>query len=52
MNFSGPFVMRSTCRVCKGARTVVTNPCIECEGVGSIVQSKRVVVPVPPGKKT
>lgn len=41
--------MRSTCRVCKGARSVVLNPCIECEGIGSIVQSKRVSVPVPAG---
>lgn len=41
--------MRSTCRNCKGARIVIRHPCIECEAKGSVVQSKKVVVPVPAG---
>ncbi|XP_063231880.1 protein tumorous imaginal discs, mitochondrial isoform X2 [Bacillus rossius redtenbacheri] len=46
---TGPFVMRSTCRYCHGTRVYVKYPCGECEGKGSSVQRKKVVVPVPAG---
>ena len=47
---TGPFVMRSTCRVCGGTRVVVKTPCTECAGKGKIILRKKVVVPVPAGK--
>ncbi|OQV18601.1 Protein tumorous imaginal discs, mitochondrial [Hypsibius exemplaris] len=46
---TGPFVMRSTCRQCRGTRVIIKNPCSECEGKGKTVQKKQVTVPVPPG---
>uniref|UniRef100_A0A1B6GHS9 DnaJ homolog l(2)tid, mitochondrial n=1 Tax=Cuerna arida TaxID=1464854 RepID=A0A1B6GHS9_9HEMI len=46
---TGPFVMRSTCRYCNGTRMLIKFPCVECEGKGSNVQRKKVVVRVPPG---
>lgn len=46
---TGPFIMRSTCRQCKGARTIIRDPCIECEGKGTMVQRRKVTVPVPAG---
>lgn len=42
--------MRSTCRYCNGTRMLIKFPCGECEGKGSSVQRKKVVVRVPPGK--
>ena len=47
---SGPFVMRQTCRYCKGTRMFIKFPCDECEGKGQTVQRKSVTVPVPAGK--
>ncbi|XP_055329509.1 protein tumorous imaginal discs, mitochondrial-like [Paramacrobiotus metropolitanus] len=46
---TGPFVMRSTCRQCRGTRVYIKNPCTECEGKGKTVQRKTITVPVPPG---
>lgn len=46
---TGPFVMRSTCRQCRGTRVFVKNPCNECEGKGKTVQRKTVTVTVPAG---
>jgi len=46
---TGPFIMRSTCRYCNGTRMLIKFPCVECEGKGSSVQRKKVVVRVPPG---
>ncbi|KAK9870999.1 hypothetical protein WA026_009959 [Henosepilachna vigintioctopunctata] len=45
----GPFIMRSTCRYCEGTRMFIKHKCTECEGKGSTVQRKKVVVPVPAG---
>ncbi|XP_045480698.1 protein tumorous imaginal discs, mitochondrial-like isoform X2 [Harmonia axyridis] len=45
----GPFIMRSTCRYCQGSRMFIKHKCTECEGKGSTVQRKKVVVPVPAG---
>lgn len=46
---SGPFIMRSTCRQCKGTRVFIQWPCQECHGTGTTVQRKKVTVPVPAG---
>lgn len=46
---TGPFVMRSTCRVCKGKGGINPNPCQECQGEGETRQRRQVTVPVPPG---
>ncbi|ODM98433.1 hypothetical protein Ocin01_08249, partial [Orchesella cincta] len=46
---SGPFIMRSACRQCKGARVIIQWPCQECHGKGTTVQRKKVTVPVPAG---
>ncbi|KAI1292898.1 Mitochonrial uncharacterized protein [Halotydeus destructor] len=46
---TGPFVMRSTCRMCHGTRMYIKNPCEECEGKGSSVQRKTAEINVPAG---
>lgn len=46
---TGPFFLRSTCRVCKGSRMFINKPCTVCQGKGQTVQRKTVVVPVPAG---
>uniref|UniRef100_A0A146LZ74 DnaJ homolog l(2)tid, mitochondrial n=1 Tax=Lygus hesperus TaxID=30085 RepID=A0A146LZ74_LYGHE len=46
---TGPFVMRSTCRYCQGTAMLIKYPCIECEAKGSVVQRKKITVPVPAG---
>lgn len=46
----GPFIMRSTCRYCEGTRMYIKYKCSECEGKGSTVQRRKIVVPVPAGK--
>ncbi|VDP03050.1 unnamed protein product [Soboliphyme baturini] len=45
----GPFIMRQTCRRCRGTGQYNKNPCLECEGTGNTVQRRNVVVPVPAG---
>ncbi|KAJ8028781.1 DnaJ-like subfamily A member 3, mitochondrial [Holothuria leucospilota] len=46
---TGPFVMRTTCRQCRGMRVIVTVPCINCRASGTTMQRKKVMVPVPAG---
>lgn len=46
---TGPFVMRTTCRKCKGARQIISDPCRSCHGKGTVVNKKTVTVPVPAG---
>lgn len=46
---TGPFVMRSTCRYCAGSGSYIKFPCPECHGKGSVVQRRKVTVPVPAG---
>ncbi|XP_014249524.2 protein tumorous imaginal discs, mitochondrial-like [Cimex lectularius] len=46
---TGPFVMRTTCRYCQGTKMLIKFPCVECEAKGSVVQRKKVTVPVPAG---
>lgn len=46
---TGPFLLRSTCRVCKGTRMFINKPCTVCQGKGQTIQAKTVIVPVPAG---
>ncbi|XP_076638882.1 dnaJ homolog l(2)tid, mitochondrial isoform X1 [Colletes latitarsis] len=46
---NGPFVMRYTCRYCRGDKVFIKFPCQECDGKGQSVQRKKVTVPVPAG---
>ncbi|XP_013414651.1 protein tumorous imaginal discs, mitochondrial-like [Lingula anatina] len=46
---TGPFMMRSTCRTCRGTRMVIDKPCSACNGKGSVNMRKQVTVPVPAG---
>lgn len=46
---TGPFVMRSTCRMCHGSRVYIKFPCNECGGKGSLVMRKTAEVNVPAG---
>ncbi|KAG9509874.1 Protein tumorous imaginal discs, mitochondrial, partial [Fragariocoptes setiger] len=46
---TGPFMMRTTCRTCKGTRMYIRDPCTECKGKGRTLQRKTVIVPVPAG---
>ncbi|XP_071480431.1 dnaJ homolog subfamily A member 3, mitochondrial-like [Diadema antillarum] len=46
---TGPFVMRTTCRRCRGTRVIINVPCIMCKGAGQTLQRKKVTVPVPAG---
>ena len=48
---TGPFVMRTTCRACHGTRVIIKNKCSECKGKGKMIFRRKVVVPVPSGKK-
>lgn len=46
---TGPFVMRSTCRMCHGTRMYIKYPCLRCEGKGSNLQRRTADVTVPAG---
>lgn len=46
---TGPFVMRSTCRMCHGTRMYIKYPCLDCEGKGTVVQRKTAEINVPAG---
>ena len=46
---TGPFVMRTTCRRCYGARRVNRHQCRACLGSGQQQVRQRIVIPVPAG---
>ncbi|XP_053400676.1 protein tumorous imaginal discs, mitochondrial-like [Mercenaria mercenaria] len=46
---TGPFMMRSTCRMCGGQKTIIKQKCNVCRGKGKTLERKKVVVPVPAG---
>jgi DnaJ family protein A protein 3 len=46
---TGPFVMRSTCRMCHGTRMYIKTPCAQCGGQGSTVQRKTAEIKIPAG---
>ena len=45
----GPFMMRTTCRLCHGKGTHIKDPCKSCRGKGQVRVKKKIVVPVPAG---
>ncbi len=45
----GFFAIQQTCPACKGAGTVITNPCSNCHGRGRVSKTKRLSVKVPEG---
>ncbi|XP_035232727.1 protein tumorous imaginal discs, mitochondrial-like, partial [Stegodyphus dumicola] len=45
----GPFIYGSTCRKCHGTKVLIKDPCTVCDGKGTTVQRKVVIVPVPEG---
>lgn len=45
----GFFTVRTTCPVCRGRRIMITDPCDECEGIGHILEKKKVTVKIPAG---
>ncbi len=45
----GFFSIQQTCPACKGAGTVITDPCADCHGRGRVQKNKTLSVKVPPG---
>ncbi|MFQ5982932.1 MAG: DnaJ C-terminal domain-containing protein, partial [Woeseiaceae bacterium] len=45
----GFFAIQQTCPACKGAGTVITNPCSACHGRGRVSKTKKLSVKVPEG---
>ncbi len=43
------FLFQQTCPACKGAGTVIDDPCRECQGRGRVQQVRTLAVKVPPG---
>jgi len=48
----GFFSIQQTCPACKGAGTVITNPCRDCNGRGRVAKNKKLTVKVPAGVDT
>ncbi len=45
----GFFSIQRTCGYCRGAGTIVSQPCIECAGTGRVRVRKTISVSIPPG---
>ncbi|MEX2123042.1 MAG: molecular chaperone DnaJ [Woeseia sp.] len=45
----GFFSIQQTCPACKGAGTVIMDPCADCHGRGRVAKTKRLSVKVPAG---
>ena len=45
----GFFSLQQTCPRCKGAGTVITDPCAACRGAGKVRDRKTLSVKIPPG---
>ena len=48
----GFFSIQQTCPACKGAGTLITDPCADCHGRGRVAKHKKLSVKVPPGVDT
>ena len=46
---TGLFHMRSTCRRCHGQGTIITAPCVECQGKGTKTVQQTIDVSIPAG---
>lgn len=47
---TGPFMMRSSCRRCRGKGSIINTPCALCRGSGQTKKRHTVAVPVPAGE--
>lgn len=45
----GFFSIQQTCPACKGAGTIITNPCRKCDGRGRVGKKKKLSVKIPAG---
>lgn len=45
----GFFSIQQTCPACKGAGTVISDPCRKCHGRGRVAKTRKLSVKVPPG---
>ncbi len=45
----GFFSIHQTCPRCKGAGSIITDPCRECRGSGRVRKNKKLSVKIPPG---
>ncbi len=45
----GFFSMSTTCSNCSGEGKIITNPCIECQGLGRVRQKQKVKIHIPAG---
>jgi molecular chaperone DnaJ len=45
----GFFSIQQTCPACKGAGTVISDPCRKCSGRGRVAKTRKLSVKVPPG---
>ena len=49
INSQGLLQVQQTCPVCRGVGTLITNPCIVCNGRGTTVESKTLKAEIPAG---
>lgn len=49
MRSQGFFSVSTTCPVCRGQGTVITDPCQDCEGHGLVNKKKKVTLKIPAG---
>ena len=47
--FFGQFVQVTTCSVCQGEGSMITDPCARCRGVGRERRHRKLAVTIPPG---
>ena len=48
----GQFMQVSTCGRCKGEGRVITDPCLQCKGIGTEARTHKIAISVPPGVET
>ena len=48
----GFLAIRTTCGHCHGAGQIISHPCKECRGSGSVRENKKIKVKIPPGVDT
>jgi molecular chaperone DnaJ len=48
----GFFQVSTTCPKCRGEGQIITDPCTDCNGVGLVEQTKKVIIKIPAGVDT